>query len=153
MSGRYQARRPRAVSPSERSGDVGTLVADLLDASSAADQIVARGQDAWDGDQLLRLAGEAVTSRIGDAASKLPDDVRAARPSIARVEIRANRVLVAHTYYGIDHRIDYAILWGVLSQDLPRLAEELQRRGARAVERERRSRAAIELGSGTDLGL
>lgn len=136
------------MSPPERSRDVDKLVGDLLDASSTADQIVARGRDAWDGDRLLRLAGEAVISRIGDAANKLPDDVRAAMPGIAWEEIRANRVLVAHIY----HRIDYAILWDTLAHDVPRLAEELQRWRTKELERERRSRAAIELDNGPDLG-
>ena len=85
-------------------------VADLLDAAAAAAEIVARGRDAWNDDRLLRLAGEAVISRIGVAASKLPDNVRASMPSVPWEEIRANRVLVAHIY----HRIDYGILWETL---------------------------------------
>jgi uncharacterized protein with HEPN domain len=76
------------------------IVGDLLDAADAAAEIVARGKDAWQRDRLLRLAGEAVISRIGDAAAKLPDDVRAAIPSVPWEDIRANRVLVAHIYHG-----------------------------------------------------
>jgi uncharacterized protein with HEPN domain len=98
-------------------------VGDLLDAASAAAEIVARGEEAWHHDRLLRLAGEAVINSIGDAAGKLPDEVRWAMPTVPWDEIRANRVLVAHIY----HRIDPDILWATLSQDIPRLASELDR--------------------------
>lgn len=110
------------MSASQPSRDADKLVGDLLDAASAAAEIVARGRDAWNADRLLRLAGEAVISRIGDAASKLPADVRAKMPGIAWEEIRANRVLVAHIY----HRIDYAIVWETLVRNVPRLAQELE---------------------------
>jgi uncharacterized protein with HEPN domain len=76
--------------PNDRRG-TGKIVADLLDAATAAAEIVARGRNAGDEDRLLRLAGEAVISRIGDAASKLPDSVQAAMPSVPWEEIRANR--------------------------------------------------------------
>jgi hypothetical protein len=52
------------------------IIGDLLDAANAAAEIVARGKDSWDHDRLLRLAGEAVISRIGDAAAKLPNDIK-----------------------------------------------------------------------------
>jgi uncharacterized protein with HEPN domain len=93
------------------------IVGDMLDTASAATEIVARGRDAWDRDRLLRLAGEAVINRIGDAASRLPDEVRAAMTEVPWDDIRANRVLVAHIY----HRIDYTILWETLARDVPRL--------------------------------
>ena len=121
------------------------LVGDLLDAASAAADIVARGLDSWNADRLLRLAGEAVIGRIGDAASKLPAEVRADMPGIPWDAIRANRILVTHIY----HRIDYAIVWETLVRDVPRLAEAVERWQVRQLER----RSAIERGSGFDLGL
>ena len=108
--------------PAERRS-VDKVVGDLVDAANAAAEIVARGRQAWDGDRLLRLAGEAIISRIGDAANKLSDNIRAAMPAVPWDDIRANRVLVAHIY----HRIDYGILWETLRQDVPRLAAELDR--------------------------
>lgn len=52
---------------------VDKLLADLLDAVGAAEELVGRGRAAYDTDRLLRLAGEAVVGRIGDAAGKLRD--------------------------------------------------------------------------------
>jgi uncharacterized protein with HEPN domain len=108
-----QASRPRAAAK---------IIGDLLDAANAAAELVARGKDAWDHDRLLRLAGEAVISRIGDAAAKIPDDIKAAIPSVPWDDIRANRVLVAHVY----HRIDYEILWETLARDVPRVAADVE---------------------------
>ena len=51
------------------------IVADLVDAVDAARELVARGRGADDADRMLRLAGEAVVGRIGDAAAKLRDQV------------------------------------------------------------------------------
>ena len=103
-------------------------IGDLLDACGAAAEIVARGKAAWDDDRVLRLAGEAVINRIGDACSKLPQDVRDAMPLVPWDDIRANRVLVAHAY----HRIDENILWSTLERDVPRLAIEVGRWKSRA---------------------
>jgi len=99
------------------------IIADILDAASASAEIVSRGKDARSEDRILRLAGEAVINRIGDAANNLPEDVRAAIPGVPWDDIRANRVLVAHIY----HRIDYDILRATLAHDVPRLAAELER--------------------------
>jgi len=125
--------------PAERRS-VDKVVGDLLDAADAAAEIVARGREAWDGDRLFRLAGEAIISRIGDAANKLPDDIRAAMPAVPWDDIRANRVLVAHIY----HRIDYGILWETLRQDVPRLAAELERWRAQDCAGGERHRRIIE---------
>jgi uncharacterized protein with HEPN domain len=132
----------------EREGprSVEKLVGDLLDATSAAAEIIARGRTAWDQDRLLQLAAEAIINRIGDAAGKLPDDVRAAIPSIPWDDIRANRILVAHIY----HRIDPDILWETLARDIPRLALELEhwRSREREVGEERTGRDERDTGLG-----
>lgn len=106
-----------------RARPVDKTVGDLLDAAGAAAEIVARGRDAWEADRVLRLAGEAVINRIGDAAGKLPEDARSAMPEVPWGDIRANRILVAHIY----HRIDPETLWATLCQDVPRLADEVGR--------------------------
>ncbi|MGC9155200.1 MAG: DUF86 domain-containing protein [Ferrimicrobium sp.] len=83
--------------------------------------MVSRGIDAWREDRLLRLAGEAVISRIGDAANKLPEEVRLSTPQVPWDEIRSNRILVAHIY----HRIDYEIIWETLVKDIPQMVNAL----------------------------
>jgi hypothetical protein len=54
---------------------VDELLADLAEAIDAAAELVNLGKDRWDAERPLRLAGEAVIGRLGDVATKLPDEV------------------------------------------------------------------------------
>jgi len=99
------------------------VVTDIEDGAAAARELVGRGRAAWDGDRLLRLAGEAVIGRIADAAGRLPDQVREAVPEVPWEDIRDIRILVDHVY----HRIDYDSLWTTLEEDIPNLLAQLRR--------------------------
>lgn len=80
---------------------------------------MARGRHVYDDDRMLRLAGEAIVGRIGDAAAKLRDQVDDELPSeIPWDDVIANRIVVDHAY----HRVDYATVWNTLAQDVPRRA-------------------------------
>ena len=74
---------------------VDKLLADLLDAVGAAEELVGRGRAAYDTDRILRLAGEAVVGRIGDAAAKLSDAL-VTRPG-ATTEYTTQRALAHRT--------------------------------------------------------
>ncbi len=54
---------------------VDDLLADLAEAADAAAELVSLGKQRWDNERPLRLAGEAVIGRLGDIATKLPDEV------------------------------------------------------------------------------
>ncbi len=54
---------------------VDDLLADLAEAADAAAELVGLGKERWDTERPLRLAGEAVIGRLGDIATKLPDEV------------------------------------------------------------------------------
>jgi uncharacterized protein with HEPN domain len=82
---------------------VGDLLADLADTVDAAAELVNLGKQRWDSDRLLRLAGEAVIGRLGDIATKLPDEVIKATPRIPWREVKGMRIIAAYAY----HRIDY----------------------------------------------
>ncbi len=97
---------------------VDKLVADLVDAVRAAEELVERGRRAYDTDRILRLAGEAVVGRIGDAAAKLRDVVGEDLPEeVPWDDVIANRIIVDHVY----HRVDYQLLWNTLERDVPAL--------------------------------
>jgi uncharacterized protein with HEPN domain len=81
------------------------------------------GKQRWDSDRLLRLAGEAVIGRLGDVATKLPDEVIKATPEIPWREVKGMRIIAAHAY----HRIDYAEVWVTLRDDVPKMAEAIRR--------------------------
>ena len=99
------------------------LLADLAEAADAAAELVSLGKKRWDAERPLRLAGEAVIGRLGDIATKLPDEVVKATPEIPRREVKGMRIIAAHAY----HRIDYEEVWVTLRDEVPRMDEATKR--------------------------
>ncbi len=85
------------------------LLADLAEAA----ELVRLGKERWDAERPLRLAGEAIIGRLGDIATKLPDEVIKATPEIPWREVKGMRIIAAHAY----HRIDYEEVWVTLRDD------------------------------------
>ena len=102
---------------------VDDLLADLAEAIESAAELVNLGKERWDSDRLLRLAGEAIVGRLGDIATKLPDEVIKATPEIRWREVKGMRIIAAHAY----HRIDYSEVWVTLRVDVPKMAEAINR--------------------------
>lgn len=95
----------------------------LAEVVDAAAEIVELGKKRWDSERPLRLAGEAIISRVGDIATKLPDEIIEATPEIPWRQVKGMRVIAAHAY----HRIDYEEVWVTLRDDIPRLGEAMDR--------------------------
>ena len=74
---------------------VDDLLADLAEAADAPAELVRLGKERWDTERPLRLAGEAVIGRLGDIATKLPDEVVKATPEIPWREIKGMRIIAA----------------------------------------------------------
>jgi uncharacterized protein with HEPN domain len=87
---------------------VDRLLDDIIKAAEVAEEIVRRGRADFDADPVAQFGAEAVVGRIGDAASKLPEEVRASVPEIPWKEIIAFRIVVDHAY----HRLDYGRVCG-----------------------------------------
>ena len=60
---------------------------------------------------------------IGEAATRIPDDIRAAHPSIPWRMIIATRNRLIHSYLGIDDDI----IWSIISDDIPDLIQKLEK--------------------------
>lgn len=60
---------------------------------------------------------------IGEAATRLPDEVRAAHPDIPWRMVIATRNRLIHAYLGIDNDT----VWSIIQDDLPELIEGLRR--------------------------
>ena len=99
------------------------LLADLAEAADAAAELVSLGKKRWNAERPLRLAGEAVIGRLGDIATKLPDEVIKATPEIPWREVKGMRIIAAHAY----HRIDYEEVWVTLRDDVPRMDQAIRR--------------------------
>ena len=99
----------------------GLTVQDILEFCAQAARLVSRGRDAYDSDEMLRLAAEALTHRIGEAAGRLSQSFQDEHAEVSWRAIRGMRNVVAHDY----GRVDHAIMWNTLQHDLPRLASAL----------------------------
>ncbi len=102
---------------------VDDLLADLAEAADAAAELVSLGKNRWDAERPLRLAGEAIIGRLGDIATKLPDEITKATPEVPWREVKGMRIIAAHAY----HRIDYEEVWVTLREDVPRMDEAIKR--------------------------
>ena len=60
---------------------------------------------------------------IGEAATHIPDDVRAAHPDIPWRMIVATRNRVIHAYLGIDQDT----IWSIVQDDIPKLLGSLEK--------------------------
>jgi uncharacterized protein with HEPN domain len=96
---------------------VDDLLADLAEAVDAAAELVDLGKQRWDSERPLRLAGEAVIGRLGDIATKLPDEVIKATPEIPWREVKGMRVIAAHAYHRNGLRRGLGHLAGRRSED------------------------------------
>lgn len=116
MSGRYdESGGARALARQYGENVVRTLN-DLLAFSDMAARLVARGKSAYDSDEAVRLASEAVLHKIGEAVSRLPEEFVAAHPGVPWRSMKATRNLVAHQ----GELMDYEIVWNALANRLPR---------------------------------
>jgi uncharacterized protein with HEPN domain len=102
---------------------VDKLLDDILEAAAVAAEIVRRGWESFQSDPVAQFGAEAVVGRIGDAASKLPEEVRTSMPDLPWKEIIGLRIVVDHAY----HRLDYGRVWNTLRDDIPRLRAAIER--------------------------
>lgn len=96
---------------------------DVLDFTDMAARLVARGRPAYDRDETLRLAAEAITHRIGEAVGRLSQDFIADHPQVEWRKIKGMRNIVSHQYAHIDH----VIIWNALADRIPATAAEARR--------------------------
>ena len=121
----HSSHRTTTFAPRPWSCDQGSydLLTDLAEAVDAAAELVDLGKERWDAERPLRRAGEDVIGRLGDVATKLPDEVVKATPEIPWREVKGMRIIAAHAY----HRIDYETVWVTLRDDVPRIGEAIRR--------------------------
>ena len=82
-----------------------------------------RSRQNLDCDRQLALALTRLLEIVGEAAAQVPPEVRKQHPQIPWREIIGMRNRLIHTY----DRVDMNILWDVIEDDLPPLAEALEK--------------------------
>jgi len=73
-------------------------------------------------DRLLFLALLKLVEIVGEAATRISDQMQAARPEIPWREMIGTRNRLIHGY----DAVDYGILWEIVSTDFPPLAEQIK---------------------------
>jgi len=74
-----------------------------------------------DSDRLLNLALTRLLEMIGEAANRVPEEVRAQHPKLPWLQMIAARNRLIHGY----DSVDFDILWAIVSNDLPLLIHHL----------------------------
>lgn len=89
---------------------------DIVNAAAAAEHLVQRGREAYDADEMLRFAAQAISQRIGEAAGRLPGSfVTELEATASWRAIRGIRNVLTHEY----QRMDCDLLWRALAHRLP----------------------------------
>ena len=97
-------------------------VGHMLDtARLAAAKVAGITRERFDGDENLRLALTHLVQTIGEAARQVSPGFREAHPQIPWAKVIGMRHRVVHDYL----HVDYDIVWGVVTVDLPGLIEAL----------------------------
>lgn len=96
---------------------------DFVEFAATGARLVARGRKAYDEDEMLRLAAEAILHRIGEAVNRLDTRVIDTNPHVRWRPMKGMRNVVAHEYGAIDHNI----VWNALANELPSEAAEVRK--------------------------
>jgi uncharacterized protein with HEPN domain len=94
---------------------------DIREQCARIGRLVARGRQAFDDDEAVRLAIERALEIIGEAANTIGDATRELHPDIDWRRITRLRILLAHHY----HRVDPDQVWTIAVDDVPALAKAL----------------------------
>jgi len=81
-----------------------------------AEEIVARGLDAYHSDGILQEAGDSLMMKLGESANRLARLGVVAPPGVDWALAIANRNFVVHQY----DQINRSMTWATLATDLPR---------------------------------
>ena len=74
-------------------------------------------------DEVLQLAFERSLEIIGEAVSKLPDELKETYPQIEWSKIKAMRNLLIHVYWGVNQEV----VWDVARHHAPALKSEVEK--------------------------
>jgi uncharacterized protein with HEPN domain len=96
----------------------------MLDhAKEVMDLARGRSRADLDSDRLLNLALVRLVEILGEAARRVPPDVRLRLAAVPWTEIVGTRSRLIHDY----DAVDFDILWEIVTKDVPPVVAELER--------------------------
>lgn len=99
-----------------------TLRQILSSAREAVDICHGKNRSNLDADRLLNLALTRLIEVIGEAANRVPEDIRTKYPDLPWVQMIGARNRLIHGY----DNVDFDVLWMIVSKDLPVLVARLE---------------------------
>ena len=106
---------------------------DMLDAIAAIERYRDRDRTSFERDELLQVWFLRHLQILGEAATGIPEDVRALAPDVPWPNLVGMRNVLVHGYF----EIDVDIVWDAASRDVPALGPPLKRLLRDFEERER----------------
>jgi uncharacterized protein with HEPN domain len=94
---------------------------DILEAIEQIEKYACKGRQAIEKDELLQTWFVHHVQVIGEAASKLSDELRADHPDVPWAEVVAMRNVLVHEYFSVD----VEETWTTVQHDLPGLKRKL----------------------------
>ena len=101
--------------------DDATRIADALEAIERVEKYAAKGQTAFDSDELIQTWVVHHLQILAEALTRIDESTRRDHDEIPWDKIRGMRNILVHEYFGIDKRL----VWAVVESDLPELKEQL----------------------------
>lgn len=102
--------------------DATERVRDMLEAIARVERYASRGRGDFDSDELVQTYILHHLQIVCEAAYKLPPDFCAAHGSVPWAKIQGMRHILVHDYF----QINLAIVWDVVSKELPILKPQLE---------------------------
>lgn len=96
---------------------------DIVEAIDAIERYTHAGRDRFDRDELVRSWVLRHLQIIGEAAARLPDEVRAGALEIPWPQVIATRNILVHGYFDVDADI----VWSAVEDGLPPLRRAAER--------------------------
>jgi len=96
-------------------------LSDFLSHAERVNRLVSRGREAFDSDEFLRYAAEALLVRLGEIVARIDKmfpTFADQHPELELRQLKGTRNIIAHGY----DIVDYDIVWEVISVDIPRAA-------------------------------
>ncbi|MFZ5453958.1 MAG: DUF86 domain-containing protein [Thermodesulfobacteriota bacterium] len=102
--------------------DVRELLADILDAIERIEKYTGQGRDKFDADELVQTWVIRHLQILGEAARKLPPEIKERHPEIPWSKIIGMRHILTHDYFDID----VEVVWAAVENDLPELKRQIE---------------------------
>jgi uncharacterized protein with HEPN domain len=90
---------------------------DILESIERIEKYAEKGREAFSRDELIQNWMVRHIQVIGEAATRLSEELKAAHPEIQWRKIIGMRNILVHDYFGID----VEIVWQAIEHDLPKL--------------------------------